>query len=61
MIRAEKAAYKIVLTVHDEVVSEVPKGWGSQEEFDGLMAQPPLWLPDMPIAVEGWRGPRYHK
>jgi DNA polymerase len=61
MIRAELAGYRIVLTVHDEVVSEIPKGFGSQEEFDALMAVCPRWAPGLPIAVEGWRGYRYKK
>ena len=61
MLRAERAGYTIVLTVHDEIVAEVPQGFGSQKEFDDLMAQNPTWCPDMPIAVEGWRGPRYRK
>jgi len=61
MIRAEIAGYSIILTVHDEVVSEIPKGWGSQDEFDKLMSQVPRWAPGLPIAVEGWRGYRYRK
>jgi len=61
MLRAEAAGYKIILTVHDEIVSEVLKDFGSQKEFDALMAQKPRWCQNMPIAVEGWRGPRYRK
>ncbi len=47
--------------VHDEVVCEVPVGFGSEEEFLELMTQPPSWAPDLPIAANAWRGHRYDK
>ncbi len=61
MLRLEAAGYPIVLTVHDEVVCEVPEGFGSIEEFTRLMTRKPAWALDLPIAASAWTGPRYCK
>lgn len=61
MLNTEKAGYKTVMTVHDEVISEVPEGFGSVEEFEKLLSTPPEWAKDYPIKAEGWRGKRYRK
>jgi DNA polymerase len=61
MFRIEAAGYPIVLHVHDEAVAEVPIGSGDEQEFIGLMTQPPSWAPDLPIAANAWRGHRYDK
>jgi hypothetical protein len=37
MLRLEAAGYPVVLTVHDEVVCEVPDGFGSLAEFKRLL------------------------
>jgi hypothetical protein len=47
--------------VHDELVCEVPVGFGSTEEFTRLMTQRPSWALDLPIAANAWTGLRYCK
>jgi DNA polymerase len=61
MLRIEAAGYPIVLHVHDEVVAEVPQGFGSLDEFTHLMTRKPSWALDLPIAAKAWTGKRYTK
>lgn len=59
MQSCEDAEYEVVLSVHDELLAE--KAEGTIEEFEKLMATPPAWGHDIPVAVGGWRGKRYLK
>jgi DNA polymerase len=67
MVGLAAAGYPIVLHVHDEVIAEVPVGWGSVEEFERIMGRMPPWAVDAagrswPVkAAGGWRGRRYRK
>ena len=61
MLRIEAAGYPIVLHVHDEVVAEVPEGFGSLDDFARLMVRKPVWALDLPIAAKAWTGKRYCK
>ena len=61
MLRLEAAGYPIVLTVHDEVLSEHPTGFGTVDEFCELMTKPAPWSEGLPVAAAGWRGRRYRK
>jgi DNA polymerase len=61
MLRIEAAGYPIVLHVHDELVAEVPLGFGSTEEFTRLMTRKPAWALELPIAASTWTGARYCK
>src|SRR5262249_22678275 len=56
MQRIETAGYPIVLHVHDELVAEVPIGFGSLEEFIHLLTRKPAWALDLPIAASAWSG-----
>jgi DNA polymerase len=59
MLRVEAAGYPVVLTVHDEIVSET---YGREvDEFQMLIEQPPAWATGFPIAAKAWSGPRYRK
>ena len=59
MLRIEAAGYSIVLHVHDEIVAEVPEGFGSTEEFTRIMTRAPSWALTLPIAAKAWAGPRF--
>jgi DNA polymerase len=61
MQRIEAAGYPIVLHVHDEIVCEVPDGFGSTDEFTRLMTRKPAWALELPIAASAWTGSRYCK
>ena len=62
IIRVEKAGYPVLLTVHDEIIAEVLKGYGSQEEFEHIMANPvPVWAQGCPVGVDGYTAIRYRK
>jgi DNA polymerase len=61
MLRVEAAGYPIVLTVHDEIVCEVPKDFGNVAEFHRLMTALPEWAGSLPVAAKVWRRQRYAK
>lgn len=61
MLRIREAGYKLVLTVHDEIVAEARNGTGSLQEFLGMMEQVPAWARGCPVAVEGFETERYKK
>ena len=53
--------YQVILSVHDELLSECPEGKADYEEFEELMAALPPWGAGCPVAAEGWQGIRYRK
>ena len=61
MLRLEAAGYPIILTVHDEVLTEPPTNFGSTQEFEDIMTTLPTWATGLPVAAEAWTGERYRK
>jgi DNA polymerase len=61
MLALEAKGYPIVLTVHDEIIAEVPAGRGDLPEFETIMCALPTWANGFPVAAEGWEGDRYRK
>lgn len=57
----ESGIYRVVLSVHDEILAEALEGQGSIQEFESLLTTPPMWAKGCPIAAEGWVGKRYRK
>jgi hypothetical protein len=61
MLRLEAAGYRIAFHVHDEVVCEVPQGFGSTDELLEIMLELPDWAAGLPIAAKPWSSARYAK
>lgn len=61
MLRSRDRGYPPVLTVHDEIIAEVPEGFGSVKEYEHIVATLPPWAEGCPIIAEGWEGARYRK
>lgn len=58
----EAAGYAIILTVHDEIIAETPDEPGYHvEHMAALLAEPPAWALDMPLAAAGFETYRYKK
>lgn len=61
MFNLEAKNYPVVMHIHDEVVVEVPKGFGSLDEVEKTVEVIPKWAAGLPIKAEGWRGERFRK
>ena len=57
--RFEARNIPIVLTVHDEIVAEVPAELISELEFLAILLEPPQWAAGLPLAGKVWSGPHY--
>lgn len=56
---AEAAGFEIVLSAHDELITESADG--TDEELSAILATNPFWAPDLPLAAEGYTAMRYRK
>ena len=57
----ELPEFDLLLSIHDEVISEAVKDTCTREEYETIMSIVPGWAQGMPITAEGWIGPRLRK
>ena len=62
MLKLEEAGYSIILSVYDEVVTELKESFGSVAEFTRIMLETrEQWYADWPLFVDVWEGYEYKK
>lgn len=61
MLAVHNAGYKICAHVHDEIIMEVPEGFGSLEEVCEIMSKELPWAKGLPLGAEGFEGHYYKK
>jgi DNA polymerase len=61
MDAAEREGYPVILTVHDEIVAEVPAGTKDPQELERIVSRRPSWGKTLPIGAKGFRTHRYRK
>ena len=62
MLAAEREAYRIVLSVHDELITEAPDDEGYHPHtLAALMSIAPPWAKGLPLAAAGFETHRYRK
>lgn len=61
MFKVTKAGYDIVMHVHDEIIMDVPKGFGSLEDVNAFFGEPIDWAPGLPLKADGYECNYYMK
>ena len=61
LINAANAGYDTVFHVHDEIICEVPNGYGSVDELCKLMCKKPEWADGLPLNADGFEYEYYKK
>lgn len=61
MFRLEDDGWGVILTVHDEILSDDKAGTKQLQRMVSLMEQGSPWHAGLPLKVEGWQGVRYRK
>ena len=61
MFKVEKAGYDIVMHVHDEIITDVPKNKGSLKEVNAIFGEPIAWAPGLPLSADGYETDYYKK
>lgn len=63
LMGAEMQGFKPILSVHDEMVCEPPIDWSytNHKNLSRIMCNSSPWAVGLPLAAEGFEGPRYKK
>lgn len=61
LFNVDKAGYKTVMHVHDEIVMDVPIGFGSVEAVNEIFGQDIPWAPGLPLKADGYECNYYMK
>jgi DNA polymerase len=62
IVKAEQAGMRPVLSVHDEIVCEIPDATHADlDRLRAIMLDTPAWATGLPIDAAGWVGERYRK
>jgi len=61
MLRVADSNYKIVMSVHDEIVIETKDGAGSLEEVNNIMSTPIPWAKGLPLTADSYETKFYKK
>ena len=57
----DKMGIRVVFSIHDEIVADVPKDRASLEEVAAVMSAPIDWAPGLPLNSDGWVGEYFKK
>lgn len=57
----DKAGYKIIGSIYDEIICEVDENNVNQKEFERLSCQMPAWAEGLPVKMESVAEKRYRK
>lgn len=61
LFNVDKAGYKTVMHVHDEIVMDVPIGFGSVEEVNEIFGEDISWAPGLLLKADGYECEYYMK
>ena len=61
MVRVDAAGIPIVMSVHDELIAEMPIDKADPDELCRLMSILPPWAKGLPVTATGWAGSFYRK
>lgn len=60
LVRLDEAGYKVVFSVHDEIIAEAPEG-SKWEDMAEIMSSPIPWAPGLKLDADGYETPFYIK
>ncbi|MDU1314489.1 MAG: DNA polymerase [Clostridium septicum] len=61
LFNVDKAGYKTVMHVHDEIIMDVPIGFGSVEKVNEIFGEDIQWAPGLPLKADGYECSYYMK